>query len=413
MLIFSGLIPIGGEKAAYEGEVKIWGFVSERDMNPIVLRFNEENKNYFTIKYTHKEPGSFENQLINALARGEGPDLVMFPNNLIVSQGDKLLTIPFESYPERTFRDTFAEAGEIFLSKQGIVSLPLYADPLVMYWNRDMLKNIGLVVPPKNWVEVLALSNKLTQKDEKGNVFQSAVSLGTYNNITNAKEILLTLFLQVGESIISRNAEKSVLGRTFEVVVGQESQAAGAALNFYTEFSNPAKSSYSWNPSLPNSRSFFSQGKLAIYFGKASEYNSIKLNNPHLNFDVALIPQRDDSATRITYADVIGISVLKASPKLSTATKVMYVLTNQQYSKSISAPLNLPPLRRDNLSSGASDPVQSVFYNSAIISKTWYDPDAMASNDIFRNVVNSIISGKDTALSALRNAQARFIQYVK
>ncbi|HBM46030.1 MAG: Multiple sugar transport system substrate-binding protein [Parcubacteria group bacterium GW2011_GWF2_38_76] len=415
VLIFAGIIPIGGEGATYEGEVVMWGFVPERMANTVIPELNKENANTLSVKYVYKDKKNFENDLINALARGEGPDLVMFSNDLIVKQADKIMPLSYANYSERIFKETFVEAGEIFLTKDGILALPIYADPMVMYWNRDLFTNAGLVTYPKNWVDFLSLSNKLTQKDNKGNVFQSAVAMGTYKNISNAKDILSTLFLQVGDNIISRNL--NIGGGSLNLFNSTLGNLGGgateSALNFFVEFSNPAKSAYSWNPSLPNSKTLFSEGKLAVYFGKASEYEGIKNNNPHLNFDVAVIPQREDSVKKTTSADVTGIAVTKASKKVSTTIKALYILTNNNYGKQIAKSVSLPSLRRDILSAKESDPIASIFNESAVISRAWYDPDSLGSEAIFKSLIESVNSGRQSASSAIKDAQVKFLEYVK
>ena len=59
------------------------------------------------------------------------------------------------------------------------------------------------------------------------------------------------------------------------------------ALLFYTDFTNPSKTSYSWNAALPQSFDAFTSGELAAYLGYASEYNSIISRNPNLRFKSA------------------------------------------------------------------------------------------------------------------------------
>lgn len=411
VLIFAGLIPIGGGQAKYEGEVLVWGFVPDAQMAGVVSELNTENQKTFTVRYEYIDRQKFENELINALARGDGPDLVVFPNDLIIKQGDKLMPIPYDSYPERVFRDTFAEAGDIFLNKDGVLALPLYADPLIMYWNKDLFTNAGLANYPKNWVDFLNLSNKLTNKDNKGNIFQSAVAMGTYRNISNAKEVMLTLLLQVGDGVISRTIGTN--GEAYKPIIGTNARATESALNFYTEFSNPAKVSYSWNQSLPNSKDMFGEGKLAVYFGMASEYGNISESNPHLNFDVAVIPQGDDSMKRITYADVVGVAVTKASKIPTTAVKALYSLTNNNYGNQIAKLMFLPSLRRDVLSIIETDPIAAAFNDSALISQTWYDPDSSGSDSIFNAIIDSVISGRQSMTLALTDAKAKFFEYVK
>jgi len=84
-------------------------------------------------------------------------------------------------------------------------------------------------------------------------------------------------------------------------------------MRFYTEFSKSNKDSYTWNRSLPPSRSMFEAGDLALYFGYASEYKAIKLKNPHLNFDVAMMPQVGPTATKLTFGRMYGVGVVSAS----------------------------------------------------------------------------------------------------
>lgn len=414
ILIFAGIIPIGGSEATYEGEALVWGFVPAPDMLNIVSSINNENKSTFSIRYEYKDRKTFENDLVNALARGEGPDLVMFPHDLIIKQGDKLLPLPYENYSERDFRNNFAEAGEIFLSKTGAIAFPLYVDPLVMYWNRDIFTNAGLATYPKTWVDFLKIPDTLTQKDTKGNVFQSAVAMGTYRNISNAKDIISTLLLQVGDKIVTRNLDSNGLRiDSFDTVLGQNGTAAQSAIDFYTEFANQSKNAYSWNSSLPQSNRVFESGKLALYFGRASEYERIKINNPHLNFDIALVPQRSDSNLRITYGDLVGLSIVKTSKRQNVAARALYALSSSRYSEIISNAMGLPSLRRDILAKKVTDPVKSIFNDSAIISRAWNDPNKEESDLIFRDIIEDVSSGRKISSSAISDARIRLSNYVK
>ncbi len=411
VLIFAGVIPLGSDTASFGGNVSLWGSVSEKVMVPIINEINRENEKKFSVTYQYIERDNFEDELIASLARGQGPDAVIFPHSLLVKQNDKIYPIPYEAYTSRMFTDRFAEGGELFLSPRGVLALPLYVDPLIMYWNRDLFTNAGITVQPKIWSEFLSLPELLTKRDEKGNIFESAVAMGSYNNITNAKDIIPLLFLQTGEKIIERNS--TLGGRdSFSVILGLARGAAESSLNFYTEFVNPAREAYSWNTSLPSSRKFFESGKLAVYFGFASEYGGIKRNNPNLNFDVALIPQRAESKTRMTYGDMWGVSVLKSSKKINTSISAMYEIV-YNYSDEITEGIYLPSLVRASLSDLGTDPIMSIFKQSANISRSWLNPDPKATENIFSEMINSINSGKKMVPTAIEEAKIRFMEYVQ
>lgn len=414
VLVFAGVIPLFRDEGASVGRATLWGSIKESEMRDVVNKFNDEYQKRFSLEYVYIDENSFEDELVSALARGVGPDMIIFPHYLIVRQSDKLLPIPYESYSLRDFKDNFVEAGEIFLGSGGVLSIPLYTDPLVMYWNRSLFSNAGLSNHPKNWTEFLKITEFLTKKDEKGNIFQSTIALGTYSNINNAKDILSTMFLQTGENII----DKEVIGQgaspkdSFKVSLSNFG-GTSSAVNFFTEFSNPAKTSYSWNTSMPNSRSAFESEKLAVYFGRASEYSSIKRNNPNLNFDVAVIPQRNDSKTRLTFGDMKGISILKTSRSQNAAISMAYILTDTDYADRISKATYLPSLRRDILASRETDPILSVFNESSLISRSWYDPNKKESDIIFREMIENVISGRRVVSDALKNARIRLLEYVK
>ena len=101
------------------------------------------------------------------------------------------------------------------------------------------------------------------------------------------------LILQTGNDIIERTDEglESVINRAVDIT----GSPAESAVRFFMEFSNPSKRTHSWNRGMPESKDTFSAGDLAVYFGLASELSDISLKTPHLNFDVAVVPQIRDS----------------------------------------------------------------------------------------------------------------------
>jgi hypothetical protein len=55
---------------------------------------------------------------------------------------------------------------------------------------------------------------------------------------------------------------------------------------------------------LPKSREYFLSGRLATYFGFASEAPKIRLINPNLNFDVAEMPSDENSNNKTVFSKV-------------------------------------------------------------------------------------------------------------
>ncbi|OHA46990.1 MAG: hypothetical protein A2541_01050 [Candidatus Taylorbacteria bacterium RIFOXYD2_FULL_36_9] len=387
--------------------ISLWGTLSADDFSSFFSRYFGESNLKYTIDYTEKSPASFDSDLIEVLASGIGPDAIILPTDLIVRYRNKIYPIPYTVLPELTFKDTFIQAGELYLDKTGVLALPFSVDPLVMYWNRDIFNNAGLTKVPSTWIEVSDLIPKLTQKDEASNILRSTVALGEFRNVRDAKDILSALFIQAGNPIVSFSSDGS-FESTLKDDFNSGTSPAVLALQFFTNFSNPVKPNYSWNRSLPNSLDVFANGDLAMYFGLASEFTAVKNKNPNLNFAVALLPQ--GSGNKIVYSttgDLLGLAILKNSANPAGTYTVLNALTSASafpYWKDI---FNVSSARRDILAQTESSAVKTIFNKSAIMSKAWYDPNRTQSNAIFQEMVESYTTGRSSLEGAVNTASDR------
>lgn len=383
--------------------VAIWGTIPQTTFNEIISKTSLYNSKQYKIDYIQKTEDNFDGDFIEALASGGGPDLIMLPSDKILKHRNKLYAIPYNVFTQRQFKDSFIEGAEVYMAPEGVLALPIYADPLVMYWNRQIFTDAGITQPPKYWDEFYNLANIISKKDGALNVSRSLVSFGEFNNVAHAKEIVVNLATQAGTPVIvwSGNTAKSVFTDSF----GKPTMPAEAAVNFYTEFSNPAKSSYSWNRSLPNSTNFFLAGNLALYFGFADEIKNLQLKNPNLNFDVAEVPASRDGGSGFSYAKFNALAVTKSSKNPNAAYTVASILSGADAAVQISQALNLPPARRDLLAQKQTDAYMSVFYDSTVKSKTWLDPDPAETDAIFKDMIESVTSGRARTSEAVSRAQ--------
>jgi ABC-type glycerol-3-phosphate transport system substrate-binding protein len=391
MLIFAGVGGFGNNKQDI-GKVEIWGTVPQETMNKLITQLNSNNGRFSAVTYTQKNKETYQEEFIEALAAGSGPDLLLLANDGIVRNQAKIIKIPYDTISERDFKNTFIEEGEIYLTDGGVLGLPFTIDPMVMYWNRDIFQSVGIAKPPEFWDELFTLSPKVTQRDTASNIIRSFTALGEFTNVENAKEILSVFIIQSGNKIVvpTANGLKSIINEKLDFVT----PPAEAAVRFYTEFSNPIKSVYSWNKSLPNSKQLFTAGDLAIYFGFASEFETIVKSNPNLNFNISPLPQLRDANTKITYGRMSAFTIPINSKNQTGALAVGLALTNIESIMQSSLDFNLPPVRRDILVNKPTDAINSVFYDSALMSKSWLDPDSEKTNDIFRNLIESVTSGR-------------------
>jgi ABC-type glycerol-3-phosphate transport system substrate-binding protein len=410
VLIISGVIPGlgigGGGKAA---NINIWGTIPFDYVKDVISNLNEKNRSIFNLNYVQKDPLTYESELVDALAAGRGPDVFLLPQDLILKHKDKVLIVPFTSFPKRTFKDTFIGEGELFLSASGVIAFPLVIDPIVLYWNRDLFANAAISRPPKTWNEFEDFVPRLTIRDSGGNIIQAGAAFGEFQNIDHAKDIISLLMLQAGNPIVDSEKLKSTLKEEGSSAISP----AESALMFFTEFSDPLKTTYSWNRSLANSRNSFIAGTLAIYFGYASEYKDIASKNPHLNFDIDEVPQIKDGSVQATFARMYGLAVSKTSANAVAALNAVYNLTNQDSVSKISQNAYLPPGRRDLLSQNIEDPALSVFYKSAIKSRAWLEPDPQKVSDLFSSMIENVITGKKKISDSISDASQKLDTLLK
>lgn len=397
---FFALFPRSGSPEKTIGDVVIWGVIESEIIAPYLTKIIEENKNAQGVTYIEKDERTFNNELVEALAIGTGPDLFLMSENNILGQKNKITKVSYDNYPLRSFKDNFIEEGELFLDSEGVIALPFMIDPLIMYWNRDILTQEGVSVPPEYWDEFLVLSPKITKRDQASNILQSTVALGEYRNITHAKEIISAQILQSGSKIVTLN-QSGEYESTLETDKGAES-----ALRFYTEFSNPIKASYSWNRALTESSQAFLSGELAFYFGFASELFEVQKLNPNLNFDVALFPQIREQSPPSTFGRMYSLAISRSSTNQLGAFAAAKLLTSKTGLSMLSEVSGLPPVSRQLLRTFPEGSYQPIFYKSALISKGWLDPSGEKTDLIYKAMVESITSGRSKVSKALNDANS-------
>lgn len=411
-LAFAGLAAFalfrgfGQEANPYGTRVVVWGTLDDAPFVETIGAISQDDSNFQVVSYVEKDPRTFERELLNALAEGQGPDLVILPHDMLVGQQGKIWPITYEQYPVRTFKDAYIDGAEIFLLADGVYALPIAVDPLMMYWNRDILASRGLAQPPRSWEELIAVSvPALVERDASSGILRAAVAFGEYANVRNAKEMLLALFLQAGSNMIVSRGER--LSVELNQGTGQGLPPADAALRFYSEFSNPTKSVYTWNRAMPQDRNEFLAGDLALYFGFGSEYQEIRDGNPNLSFDVAELPQSADARLKKGYGTFYGMALMRASANPEGAFRALYTLSEQMYTDTYAATLQFGPVHRASYSAVPRDPFLAAVARASLVARGWLDPDPALSETIFKQLIEDISSGRAVISEALSDAEAR------
>lgn len=371
------------------GNITVWGTIPYEAISSGFDQIMSQHDG-LKITYVEKKAENYEYELVNALANSKGPDIYSITPEMIIRNRQRLLTIPFTSFPENTFKSTFASQSNLFVMPDGIIGFPMFIDPLMMYVNNDILTNSYIVDTPKTWDQLVSLNEQVTKKTPTGEIVQSLIGLGLYNNITHVNDIIALLLLQSGDPITIANQTTGTITTTLL-------QNGASVFTFYTGFSNPQSEFYAYNSGQQNDLENFIAGKSAFYLGFASELPAIRQRNPNLNFDIAMIPQVDTINNQVTYGNTFGWGISKTSLNVNLSVQLLQIMSDTTFVSNVLNGTWFAPARKDMLAIlPLDDTVRTLIYKSAIISRGFWNPDSILLSKNLQENIDGINSGSIT-----------------
>ncbi|OGZ37009.1 MAG: hypothetical protein A3I88_00100 [Candidatus Portnoybacteria bacterium RIFCSPLOWO2_12_FULL_39_9] len=393
--------------------LEFWGVFDDSDVySPLIESFNKQYPN-IKIRYTKKNYLDYEKDLLEAMAAGRGPDLLMLHNTWLPKYQDKISAVAEDLITLKEFKETFVDvAAADFVKDSDIYALPLYVDTLALYYNKDILNTAGIPEAPKTWEEFLETVEKTTLKDERGNVSRAGAAIGTARNINRSIDILSVLMLQSGVSMINQNRTAAAFGERVSLE-GEEFFPGERALQFYTDFANPLKSVYTWNTRMHYSIDAFYEGQAAMMFNYSHHFSTIRAKSPYLNFAAAPLPQIKTSAIDVNYANYWGLAVSKNSKNAKQAWQFISWLSQKENSRKYLETTRKPAARRDLISEQKNDPDLGVFARQALTARSWYQVDNSAIETIMAEMIESVVLGETTIKEAVEKATAQVTVLMK
>ncbi len=385
---------VGGLAAnPYGGKVVIWGTLDAGPFTTLIQEIGREDRNFQSVQYIEKDSRTFESELVNAIAEGRGPDAIILDHENLVALRSKLQAISYDTFPVRPLRDQYVDGFEVFALQNGLYSIPLMVDPLLMYWSRDLFAAGGIAEPPATWESLTDTVERLTLRDATRNIRQATVAFGEYRNVVNAKATLLTLLLQSGSSMVTEGQNRYQV--TLDTPLGSSSnRPLFSTIQFYVEFNNVSSPLYSWNRTFESDQSAFLGERLALYFGYGSEWSRLRAQNPNLNFDAAPVPQGAGATIKRVYGKFYGFSLTASGQNQAGTYRALMVLASAPNSKALADALGMAPAHRSNISAGNANAVSQTIYNQTLIARGWLDPGAEKSREVFGQMIDDVTSGR-------------------
>lgn len=379
---------------------------------------------HVAISYKKFRYEEYEQALLNGWAADEGPDIFSLNNNWVRQYQNNIALPPETTAVPRTivtgptFKQTrkvviqtlkFPNANDIkslfippvysdVIDTFQVLALPIAADTLVLYYNRDLLNKAGLPQPPKTWLEFKDAIKKLTLLDDNDQIVQAGAGLGSAKNVARYTDILALLMLQNGTDMtaISQalNSEKNYYpGLT--------------ALNFYVSFADPTKETYTWNLQMPDSLETFINGQSAFFFGYSYDLRNIQASNPKLNFDIAPMLQistNQNLAANLANYWVESVSKKTANPEVAWDF-LLFASTQKDPLRQYLDKARKPTALRALIIEQEKDYDLKPFVSQLLTSKSWYQgKNFNLVETIFAEMIDSVVTGLVPTQDSLNRA---------
>lgn len=290
-------------------ELTYWGLWEEDALiKPVIEQYQAQNPNV-KISYVRQSSVNYRTRVQTQIREGVGPDVFRVHNTWLPTFEQDLFPAPATIYPLSDYKSMFYPvATDSFVKGNNIYAAPIEIDGLVMFYNEEMLTNIGGKIP-KTWQEFIEVANKMTVRDSRG-VKTAGAGIGAAGNVDHFSDIIGLLLMQQPNV----NLENPATNEGAEV------------LRFYTGFVTDPRRKV-WDVNLPKTTQMFVEGRLGFYFAPSWRAHEIRVANPNLKFKIAPVPQLSNKV--VAWASFWGEAVSAKSKNPTEAWKFVKFLASE------------------------------------------------------------------------------------
>lgn len=388
-------------------------FEESENVTPLIEAYQSSHKNV-TIRFVKKNINDYEQELVDTIASGRTPDIFSIHNDWLPKHIDKLSAAPANVVNTRTYKETFVDVvSSDFIKDSKVYAIPLSMDTLALYYNKDLLNSAGIASVPKTWPEVVTAVEKITKQTNPGTFDVSGLAMGAANNVNRAVDVLSLLMLQNGTKFYSDDLQTAKFDSDAGQVDGKAFNPGVTALEFYTQFVQPAKKSYTWNSKSDLSIDAFASGKLAMMLSYSYLAPTLRSRAPTLNWAVAPAPQIDLAGLKVNFANYWGEAVSKFSTHPDVAWDFLQFISKKENLEKYYAKKKLASARKDIIKDQQSDEDIGIFAEAALTARSVYKKDTAKFESIFLKMIDDVILRNLIANDAVRNAAAQVNLIIK
>jgi len=409
IIIVAGIIlPRVGKNKVFSGQILVWGLDNRQAIAPLIESFNARYPKAKVV-YEMQNAATYEKDLMDAFARGQGPDVFVVNNEKIseylpyvtpcslgsTSSSNVNCYYKTKAYTPSQLAIDFPDVVvNDFSNNSSLYGLPLSIDTLGLYYNKDYFDKANIAVPPTIWdgkssSSVETTARKLRQL-KKLVLSRAGIALGgDSKTVENASDILSLMMLQKGAILTSDN--KIAFDNNDSI------GASSKALGFYIDFANPQSTNNNYNWALGNTAlNAFWQGKTAMYLGYYRDKAFIDRVGGDLNYAYTKVPQFSSALSTgntVNYANYYSFVVSKQSKNIAPAWQFVMGVTDDDVANRYFQLTKNPPAKRSLIGNAMGDDMSGVFAQQILTARSFSGFSSVAVTRAFDTMIYDTLHG--------------------
>jgi len=380
------------------GNLTIWGVFDDAAVfRSVIEKYNQVQPNV-KINYVQKNPLTYEQDVVNALATPNAPDIIMFHNTWLPKHADKIQPLVPSAMNIEEYRRLYPDVVVQDFAPDGVIyAAPLYVDTLALYYNNDIFDREGVALPPKNWKEFQDIIPKLRLINTRTGQIETAAAAigGSEKSINRATDLISLLMLQDGTTMVGNNVHQPSF----------VSDEGAAAVDFYTNFANPKSPFYTWDEAFSYSIDGFAAEDVVMMFNYQHQEKLLKEKNPFLNFSIVPMLQPAQAERPVNYANYWGLAVPAKNKNWRLAWHfILDFMKSPELNEAYLNAANRPPALRSLINKYINDPALGVFARQALTARSWPQIDNNLTERAFSTMIGQVLGGRP-AMQALIEAR--------
>lgn len=318
-------------------ELSIWTAFPELhdQVQRIAAKYMEKNPN-IKIKATLFPQRALEEKVAVALPAGQAADLIEL---------DKMGLYPYyaaghleplpkdvadwvkKNFPDYAVASVTSDKGEIF-------TFPWLNSFKVMFYNKDYFKEAGITKTPETIDEMLEMGQKLTKRDEKGNLTRAGLDLRlSGGGFGTSQKYWTQVMIPYGAKVLEK------VGNKWRA--GYDTEAGRKALQFYIDAVHKSKVD---SLDIKSDAEAFALGMTSMFQRESWVVGHMAREAPKINYGVFLMPK--GPAEWGTVGNTMGLSVAKSSKHKKEAFDFAMFMMNDDMSRATMAESGWQPFRK-------------------------------------------------------------------